>query len=72
MLTGENVYLLTEAQKDLLVGQEFAPDEYFGPTQDADDNWIIGLQEVENCVNEEFMWVKDLPMIVFVPKPFEM
>lgn len=66
------MYLLTESQKDMLVGQEFAPDEIFGPIQDIDDNWIIGLQEVENCVNEEFMWVKDLPMIVFVPKPFEM
>ena len=22
-----------------------------------------------NCVNEEFMWVKDLPLIIYEPKP---
>ena len=39
------VGLLTEVQKDELVGQLYAPDSYFNPVQDADDNWVISTQE---------------------------
>ena len=65
----EYVGLLTEQQKDSLLGQEFAPDSYFNPIQDADDNWIISVQEINNVVNVEFMWIKDLDIIPFNPKP---
>jgi len=30
-------------------------------------NWIISTQEIDQCVNPEFMWVKDLPLIEWVP-----
>lgn len=63
------VGLLTVEQKDQLVGQLFAPDSYFNPIQDADDNWIISIEEMEFCVNPEFIWVKDLPLIEYKPKP---
>lgn len=63
------VGLLTIAQKDELVGQSFAPDSYFNPIQDADDNWIISTQEMDQCVNATFMWVKDLELIAYKPKP---
>ena len=53
------VGLLTELQKDSLLGQEFAPDSYFNPIQDANDNWIISVEEIEFCVNPEFQWVKE-------------
>lgn len=62
------VGLLTIEQKDLLVGQLFAPDSYFNPVQDADDNWFISIEEIDQCVNEQFMWVKDLPLIPYNPK----
>jgi len=29
--------------------------------------YFIFEGEVENCVNEEFMWVKDLPTAEYVP-----
>lgn len=64
------VALLTEAQKDKLEGQLFAPDSYFYPIQDLEDNWVISTQEQEFCVVTEFLWVKDLPLIPFVPKPY--
>ena len=63
------VGLLTETQKDLLVGQLYAPDSYFNPIQDLNDNWVISVEEMEYCVNPEFMWVKDLELIVYEPKP---
>ena len=63
------VGLLTEAEKDNLIGQLYDEDSYFNPIQDLYDNWIISTEEMEFCVNPEFMWVKDLPLIPYEPKP---
>ena len=63
------VGLLTENQKDSLVGQLYDEDSYFNPIQDDFDNWIISIEEMEFCVNPEFAWVKDLPLIDYKPKP---
>jgi len=63
------VGLLTETQKDELVGQLYDEDSYFNPIQDIEDNWIISVEEMEFCVNPEFQWVKDLPLIEYKPKP---
>ncbi len=65
------VALLTIEQKDLLIGKEFNTDSYFNPIQDADDNWIISQIEINLCNNEEFFWVKDLPLIEYNPKIIE-
>ena len=63
------VGLLTESQKDEIVGQLYDEDSYFNPIQDANDNWIISVEEMEFCVNPEFQWVKTLPLIEYKPKP---
>ena len=63
------VGLLTETQKDELVGQLYDLDSYFNPIQDINDNWIISVEEIEQCVNPNFIWVKDLPLIEYIPKP---
>lgn len=63
------VGMLTETDKDLLIGQWYMPDSYFNPIQDADDNWVISVEEMTQCVNPDFMWVVDLPLIPYVPKP---
>ncbi len=47
------VGLLTEVQKDELVGQLYDEDSYFNPIQDIDDNWVISVEEMEYCVNPE-------------------
>jgi hypothetical protein len=62
------VHLLTTEQKDELVGQWYDPDSYFNPIQDANDDWIISVEEVDQCVNPNFLWVKDLPLIEYIPK----
>ena len=73
----EFVGLLTIEQKDKLVGQLYAPDSYFNPIQDGNEppNWVISIEEIDQTTNEEFMWVKDLPLIPWVAptpiNPFE-
>jgi predicted DNA-binding transcriptional regulator len=62
------VGLLTELQKDELVGQLYAPYSYYNPIQDINDNWIISVEEMEQTITLEFMWVKDLPLILYTPK----
>ena len=62
------VGLLTELQKDELVGQLYAPYSYYNPIQDFYDNWIISVEEMEQTITLEFMWVKELPLILYTPK----
>ena len=63
------VGLLTELQKDELLGQWYAPDSYFNPILNLTDQWVISVEEMEQCVNPEFMWVKDLEVIIYEAKP---
>jgi hypothetical protein len=71
-ITKENytiyVGLLTEIQKDEIVGQMYAPDSYFNAIQDNVDNWVISIEEMEYNINPLYSWVKDLDLIVYVPK----
>ena len=63
------VGLLTEEQKDSLVGVYYAPDSIYNPIQDADDNWVISVEEMQDTTNEETLWVKDLELVTYQPKP---
>ena len=63
------VGLLTEQQKDSLVGKWYMQDSYFNPIQDLNDNWIISTEEIVQCINPDCQWVKDLPLIPYEPKP---
>ena len=62
------VGLLILEQKELLVGQLYTIDSYFNPIQDNTDNWVISIEEMEYCNNPDFLWVKDLELILYVPK----
>ena len=55
---------LTTEQAEQLTGIEFAPDNFFNPIQDADGNFIISLEEVEQTTID---WVKTLPRIEYKP-----
>jgi len=65
------VGLLTTEQKEEITGKQYAPDSYFNPIQDINDNWVISTQEMDQCVNNLYLWVKNLPLIDYVPKPDE-
>ena len=62
------VGLLTIEQKDLIVGQQYTTDSYFNPIQDLNDNWIISIEEMEYCANVDYLWVKNLDLIIYEPK----
>jgi hypothetical protein len=63
------VGLLTEAQKDELVGVYYSADSIYNPIQDIDDNWVISTEEMIYTTNEDTLWVKDLELVTYQPKP---
>jgi hypothetical protein len=63
------VGLLTLEQKNEIAGQLYAEDSYFNPIQDINNDWVISTQEMNECINPNFLWVKDLPLIDYEPKP---
>ena len=67
-----NVYKLTTEQKNALIGQTYDGVQYFNPTLDADGNWFISIEEVNQCTNQLFQWVKDLPAINYNPVIYEL
>jgi len=61
-------YKLTTEQRDELVGQQFAPDQFFNPVPDIDGVYFIFEGEVNGHVTvEEFFWVKELTPSEYVP-----
>lgn len=63
------IAILTELQKEALVGVQYAPDCYYNPIQDAYEDWVISLEEVNGTTNPDTMWVKELNVLDYVPKP---
>jgi hypothetical protein len=60
-------YKLTTEQSVQLVGKLFNGNSLFNPVPDIDDVYFIFEGEVNDCVNDEFMWVKELPTAEYVP-----
>ena len=56
---------LTNEQAESIKGVEYATDNYFYPIKDANDIYIISIEEVEQC---DIDWVKQLPLIEYLPK----
>lgn len=56
---------LTQEQAEQLKGVEFAQDNFFNPIQDLNDNWVISIEEQEQC---SIQWIKDLPTSEYLPK----
>jgi hypothetical protein len=63
------VGLLTVEQKDEIAGKPYSADSLFNPVQMITEEWVISTEEMIYCTNEEFMWVKDLELIEYKPKP---
>jgi hypothetical protein len=62
------VGLLTSQQAQSLRGLQYAPDSYFNPIQDAEGNWVISLEEIEQS---DIDWIKQVPLIEYKPIEFE-
>lgn len=63
------VGVLTEQQVAQVRGATFQPDSYFNPVQDVYDRWVISAEEIAYCSNPAYLWVKELDMVVYEPKP---
>jgi hypothetical protein len=57
------VGLLTLIEMEAVEGKEYTTDSYFNPIQDLQGNWVISTQEMDQCTNSDYMWVKQLPLI---------
>ena len=62
------VGLLTIEEKDLLIGQQYAPDSYFNPIQDSLGDWVISTEEIDQNTNPDFDWLNDINLIEYKPK----
>ena len=62
------VGLLTIKKKNLIVGQEYTTDSFFNPIQDINLKWVISIEEMEYCTNVDYLWVKNLDLIISEPK----
>lgn len=59
------VAILTLSQKDSMAGQPFKNNSRFYPVQDKHYNWVISSQEINACTNEDFLFIKELPLIAY-------
>lgn len=55
---------LTQQQAESLQGIEVVPSNYFNPIQDKNGNYIISVEERDQC---SIGWVKECPEINYVP-----
>ena len=53
------VYKITEADKDFIQGQAYAPDCFFNCIQDINDNWVISIEELNGIVFEQFLYLSE-------------
>jgi hypothetical protein len=60
------IAILTQEQKDQLVGQTYDGVCFYNPIQDANDNWIISQEEINQS---DLQWLKELTLEEFQPKP---
>jgi hypothetical protein len=62
------VAIITEEEKDKLIGRQFMTDVYFNPIQDANNNWIISSEEIDQSEDKEIISFKDLRLNVHQAK----
>lgn len=63
------VYRLTPGQATSLRNRRYTREMFFNPVQDADGRWFISVEEVAQCDQPQFMWVKALPLVPYKPVP---
>jgi hypothetical protein len=67
----KKVGLLDQDEKEALEGEKYALNKFFTPEQDADGNWVLPINQIQNNKNINFWWVKYLPLIDYKPKQMD-
>lgn len=70
------IAIITQQQKDILVGKTWDGVCFFNPIQDLNDNWIISEIEYYYCLglwyldelNIELQFIKELVLSEYYPK----
>lgn len=69
--------VLTDNEKDLIHLQSFDfGSSFFNVIKNIDNNWVLSAEEIVNCVDNQYFWLKSLELIEYIPKeiqgiPFE-
>lgn len=59
--------ILTEEQKDSLIGVQYVPNVYYHPVLNVDGLWCLSVEEIDNTTDEDYLWVKSLSLIPYFP-----
>jgi hypothetical protein len=62
------VAIITEEEKDKLIGRQFMTDVYFNPIQDLNGNWVISSEEIDQSEDKEIISFKDLRLNIHTAK----
>lgn len=62
------VGILTDEQRNLLVGKKYNEHYYFNPIKDENDFWVVTEYEIEHS---DLDWLKNVPRVEFKPSTFK-
>ena len=70
------IAIITELQKDILIGKTYDGVCFFNPILDLNNNWVISEIEYYYCLglwyldelNSELIFIKDLSLTIYEPK----
>lgn len=66
------VAILTQAQYEQVHLKQLAQDHAFFCAKDANDKWTVEKTQIDQIQNEEFLWLKELPLVEFqIPVPVQ-
>ncbi|CAB5217764.1 hypothetical protein UFOVP206_16 [uncultured Caudovirales phage] len=73
------IAIITESQKNILIGQTFDGVQFFNPVQDANGNWVISEEEYYYCLglwyldelDSTFQFIITLSLSEYVPPIIE-
>jgi len=59
------VAVLTEEQYEKVHLKELQPDHAFYCSKNIDNNWVIEQTQIDQIQNDQFLWLKQLPLIEY-------
>jgi hypothetical protein len=63
--------VLSEKEKNLIHLQSFDfGSSFFNCIKNIDNSWVISAEEIANCVDKQYFWLKNLELILFVPMTY--
>ena len=67
----KKVGLLDQEEKEALEVEKYDLYNFFTPEEDADGNFVLPINQIQNNKNIDFWWVKYLPLIDYKPKQMD-